>query len=58
VFASGWTLAAAEWVCAGDGISAPDMLDLLAGLVNKSLVLVEGASAGAPRYRMLETLQL
>src|SRR6266542_2905091 len=57
VFAGGWTLEAAEAVSAGDHIAAADVLDLLAALVNKSLVLAEGSSAGVQRYRILETLR-
>jgi non-specific serine/threonine protein kinase len=56
VFAGGWTLDAAEAICAGDGITPEAVLDLLAGLVAKSLVLLEEGSAGA-RYRMLETVR-
>jgi len=44
-------------VSAGDHIAAADVLDLLAALVNKSLVLAEGSSAGVQRYRILETLR-
>ncbi len=47
VFAGGATLADAESVC-----GLPDTLDLLAGLVDKSLVEVSG-----DRYRMLETIR-
>jgi non-specific serine/threonine protein kinase len=56
VFAGGWTLAAAEAVCAGDGIEAWEILDLLDGLVNKSLVLLEDGAEEA-RYRLLETVR-
>jgi non-specific serine/threonine protein kinase len=56
VFAGGWTLEAAETVCAGDGIQPDDVLDLLAHLVDKSLVLVEERH-GEARYRMLDTIQ-
>ena len=41
VFAGGWTLEAAEAVCAGDGIEPEDVLDLLLRLVRKSLVVAE-----------------
>lgn len=34
-----------------------DVLDLLASLVDRSLVLVETATGGAARYRLLETLR-
>ena len=57
VFAGGWTLAAAEAVCSGSVIEQEDVLDLLGGLVDKSLV-VAGASTGcAVRYRMLEPIR-
>ena len=58
VFAGGWTLEAAEEVCAGEGIESYDVLDLLTQLINKSLVDVLGKSSRAePRYRMLETIR-
>ncbi|GAB4474576.1 MAG: hypothetical protein OHK0044_19390 [Burkholderiaceae bacterium] len=54
VFVGGWTLEAAEAVGAGGDIEAADVLDLLARLVEKSLVIadIEGG-----RYRMLETVR-
>jgi non-specific serine/threonine protein kinase len=55
-FVGGWTLDAAESVCAGAGIAATDVLDLLSGLVDKSLVNVE-SGGGAQRYRLLETIR-
>jgi predicted ATPase/class 3 adenylate cyclase len=54
VFAGSWTLAAAETVASGDGIALDDVLNLLAGLVEKSLVL---ADENGNRYRMLETIR-
>ena len=61
VFAGGWTLEAAEEICAGverDTISPDDILDLLTQLVNKSLVVVmEYSQSGETRYRMLETIR-
>jgi predicted ATPase/class 3 adenylate cyclase len=58
VFAGGWTLEAAEEVCAGDGIESYDVLDLLSQLVNKSLVVVtEYSQSGETRYRILETIR-
>ena len=39
VFAGGWTLEAAEAVCSGGGIEEDGILDLLGGLVDKSLVV-------------------
>jgi predicted ATPase len=57
VFAGGWTLEAAEAVCAGEGIEPGDVLDLLARLVDQSMVQVEWAEQGPVRYRLLETLR-
>lgn len=54
VFSGGWTLEAAEAVCTDDMIEAEDVVDLLAHLVDKSLVSPE---AGGMRYRMLETIR-
>jgi predicted ATPase/DNA-binding SARP family transcriptional activator len=56
VFAGGWTLEAAEGVCAGDGIEAWEVLDVLTGLVDKSLVIVD-EQGEQPRYRLLETVR-
>ena len=56
MFAGGFTLDAAEAVCAGDGIEPIAILDLLASLVDKSLVLVDERAA-AVRYRLLETVR-
>lgn len=56
VFAGGWTLAAAEDVCTGDGIRVGSVLDLLAHLVEKSLVIAD-PQVWEPRYRMLETIR-
>jgi non-specific serine/threonine protein kinase len=57
VVAGGCTLDAAEAVGAGAGIEADDVLDLLTGLVDKSLVLAAEAPDGTARYRLLETLR-
>lgn len=56
VFAGGYTLGAAEAVCAGADIVQDEILDLLAQLVDKSLVVVEAQNADV-RYRMLETIR-
>lgn len=56
VFASGWTLAATEQVCSGNGVAEEEVLDLLTALAEKSLVLVE-ERAGTTRYRLLETVR-
>jgi len=56
VFAGGWTLEAAEAVCSGNGIAPDEVLDLLSGLVDKSLVVGVG-TGGVARYRMLEPIR-
>jgi predicted ATPase/DNA-binding CsgD family transcriptional regulator len=56
VFAGGWTLDAAEAVCAGDGVAREEILDLLAQLVAKSLVQVDNQDTDG-RYRFLETIR-
>ncbi|MFN0070606.1 MAG: ATP-binding protein [Chloroflexota bacterium] len=55
VFVGSCGFDAIERVCAGD--TALDPLDILAALVDKSLVRVDGSS-GEPRYRMLETIRV
>jgi non-specific serine/threonine protein kinase len=57
VFAGGWTLEAAEAVLAGDRSDAPDVLDLLTRLVDKSLVVCFDGPSGGTRYQLLETLR-
>jgi predicted ATPase/DNA-binding SARP family transcriptional activator/DNA-binding CsgD family transcriptional regulator len=57
VFAGGWTLEAAEAVCSADNIEREDVLDLLSGLVDKSLVVAGAATGSAVRYRMLEPIR-
>jgi len=57
VFAGGFELAAVESVCAGDGVDAGEMADLLARLVEKSLVSAEGGGRER-RYRLLETIRM
>jgi predicted ATPase/DNA-binding NarL/FixJ family response regulator len=56
VFA-GWSLEMAEQICSGDDLPAADVLDLLAALVGKSLVMVDTAAHGQARYRMLDTIR-
>lgn len=56
VFAGGWTLEAAEGVCAWGDVDAVDVLDLLDYLVNKSLVSADDAGDQL-RYRMQETVR-
>jgi non-specific serine/threonine protein kinase len=54
VFAGGWTLEAAEAVCAGGEIDEAMVLDLLTQLVEKSLVVL---SPEGGRYRLLDTVR-
>src|SRR5262249_9781222 len=56
VFAGGWSLEAAEAVCAGEGVEEWDILDLLTQLVDKSLVQHEELD-GEGRYRLLEIIR-
>ena len=56
VFAGGWTLQAAEAVTSRGDTEQWLVLDHLAALVNKSLVLAEQAG-GSTRYRLLETVR-
>ena len=56
VFVGDWSLEAAEAVCAGEGLDAANVLELLAQLVNKSLVITE-PHLGETRYRTLETIR-
>ncbi|HQR10946.1 MAG TPA: tetratricopeptide repeat protein [Casimicrobiaceae bacterium] len=55
IFSGGWTLEAAEQVCAGDDIAGEAVLEILASLAHKSLVMTE-ERGGATRYRLLETV--
>jgi predicted ATPase/DNA-binding SARP family transcriptional activator len=56
VFAGGFDLDAAHAVCGAVGGSDDDTLDLLTGLVDKSMVTVH-TGRGAARYGVLETLR-
>ncbi|MFJ9328134.1 BTAD domain-containing putative transcriptional regulator [Streptomyces sp. NPDC101230] len=51
----GCDLAAAEAVCAGDGVARDEVLDLVTRLVDRSLVVVVAGPTG-PRYRLLESV--
>jgi predicted ATPase/DNA-binding SARP family transcriptional activator len=55
IFVGGFTFDAAEAVCGGD--DGLDLIDVLALLVDKSLVTAEAAPIPEYRYRLLETLQ-
>ncbi|NIH84175.1 ATP-binding protein [Amycolatopsis granulosa] len=58
VFAGGFDLEAAEAVCAAAGIDAGEVLDLVAGMVDKSILArLDGTFGRSARYGMLETLR-
>ncbi|MFJ2008356.1 ATP-binding protein [Streptomyces chartreusis] len=60
VFSGGFTLEAVEEVCSGDGLAAPSILDVLSGLVEKSIVLrSRPGSTESPfvRFQLLGTLR-
>ena len=57
VFAGGFELGAVEAVCAGDGLDLAEIADVLARLVEKSLVAVDEGGRER-RYRLLETVRL
>ncbi|HEY6041287.1 MAG TPA: tetratricopeptide repeat protein, partial [Anaerolineae bacterium] len=56
VFAGGWTLQAAEAVCADGPLNSRGMSDLLSHLVEKSLATSE-AQGEELRYQMLDTIR-
>jgi predicted ATPase len=56
VFVNGFTLKAAEAVCASEDLNSFDVSDILGSLVLKSLVNTE-RSAGSLRYSLLETIR-
>jgi non-specific serine/threonine protein kinase len=56
VFTGSFNLDAVEGICSGDGLIEDDMLDLVARLVDKS-VLVTDKQRSDVRYRLLDTLR-
>lgn len=56
VFAGGFTLEGAERVVAGESVDVPRILELLAQLVDKSLITVDFASGETARYRLIESI--
>jgi predicted ATPase/DNA-binding CsgD family transcriptional regulator len=56
-FTDGFDLEGAETVCAGDGLDRHRVVDLVAGLVDKSILLREDQHHGPQiRYRLLNTI--
>ncbi len=58
VFAGGFELEAAESVCAGGDLDVLGIADVLARLVEKSLVTADETSSRERRYRLVETVRL
>jgi hypothetical protein len=56
VFTGGCSLEAIEEVCSGDPVEREAIMDLVAGLVARSLVVAEDDGSGT-RYRLLETIR-
>ncbi len=54
---SGWSLEMAEQVCTDDRLPTEDVVGLLSGLVDKSLLVVEPEVLGQARYRMLDSIR-
>ena len=57
VFGGGFSLEAAEQVCAAKGPRDTTVLDAIEHLVAKSLVIAEQQHETEPRYRLLETIR-
>jgi predicted ATPase len=57
VFAGDFPLEAAEAACAGDDLDEFDVLDLLAALVDKSMVATGQGTDAATRYHLLESIR-
>ena len=58
IFTGGWSLDAAEAICAGGPVAPDDVAGLLATLVDKSLVQADQSGEGNHRYRLLETIRV
>jgi predicted ATPase/DNA-binding CsgD family transcriptional regulator len=54
---AGWNLEMAEQVCADEQIPASAVLDLMAALIDKSLVTFDHELRGESRYRLLDTIK-
>ena len=56
VFSGGCSLDAIEEICSGDPVERDNVLDLVTGLVARSLMIAEDGVLGT-RYRLLETIR-
>ncbi len=57
VFTGGYDFAAAAAVCEADDLPAGEILDLVSGLVDQSIVIAEHTGTGHTRYRMLTDIR-
>jgi predicted ATPase/DNA-binding winged helix-turn-helix (wHTH) protein len=57
VFVGSFALEAAQQVAADENLDQWAVLDALAALVDKSLVVAEADAGGEPRYRLLDTMR-
>jgi len=56
IFSGGFSLSAAESICGDTAVPGEEILDLVASLVDKSMLMVDEGESAA-RYRMLETIR-
>lgn len=56
VFAGDFELDSARYVCAGDGLQADNVMNVISGLVEKSVLLSHSTRSGQ-RYRLIDTLR-
>lgn len=57
VFVGGWSIEAAESVCANHGIDSSAIVDIMDRLVDKSLVQVQSQADRQPRFSLLQTVR-
>jgi tetratricopeptide (TPR) repeat protein len=57
IFSGSWDLEAAEDICSGEGIDRDEVLDLLEGLVDHSMVIADTRTERQARYHLLETVR-
>jgi predicted ATPase/DNA-binding CsgD family transcriptional regulator len=58
VFAGDFDLEAAEGVCADEGLPEAEAVELIASLVDKSILLAQPEQAGVVTYRMLDSIRV